>query len=94
MKAEEIKNELVKRGWEELPFKNIGNSITKHIKRNIYAGVSSLGTPNEIITVFEINRTNPKIIDDLIIVHNYDYDGYLTLERIEALVFGLTGTKI
>jgi len=34
----------------------------------------------------ETNDQDEKIVSDLICLHNYDYDGYLTIDKIITLI--------
>jgi hypothetical protein len=79
MKAEEIKNELVKRGFkfsgDRVYYKNIGNYLFEY---DIQVGS---------LDVFLIKK-DPYFEHPLLTIN------YPTLERIEALIFGLTGERI
>ena len=93
-----MKKRLIELGFEEKGIKNslIGEIYSlqiksKHGKRRSIS-VSNPETPNEIIAIAEFKR-DPEIIEDLVVVHNYDYDGYISIDRIESLVFALTGIK-
>ena len=85
------KETLIELGFKELPHKNIMNSLIKKIGRNREISISGLGSGCETVFLCEINATDPKTVDDLVCVHNYDYDGFLTIEKLNHLHFGLTG---
>lgn len=91
-----MREELIKLGFEEMPHKTIGNCIVYYIKskydKTRILSISDLNTPNEFITIGELKIDN-KTYEDLTVIHNYDYDGYITIERIKALLFGLTGKQ-
>jgi len=85
---------LIKLGFERLPHFTVTNSIIKNIGRNRVISVGSVGTPNEMIWLCEIDPFDPKHITDLVCLHNYDYDGILTVHKIQNLHFALTGEEL
>ncbi len=85
---------LVRLGGEKLPYHNILNSIFFKVGRNRIVSVGNVGTPNEMIWLCQVNATNDKIIDDLICLRNYDYDGYTPVHTFQNLIHALTGTEL
>ena len=85
---------LVRFGGEKLPYHNILNSIFFKVGRNRIVSVGNVGTPNEMIWLCQVNATNDKIIDDLICLRNYDYDGYTPVHTFQNLIHALTGTEL
>ncbi len=85
---------LVRLGGEKLPYHNILNSIFLKVGRNRIVSVGNVGTPNEMIWLCQVNATNDKIIDDLICLRNYDYDGYTPVHTLQNLIHSLTGTEL
>lgn len=77
------REELLEIGFEEIPHYTIGNGLTCQLTRNRFISISCLGTPNEMIFLGEIDRKMSDKINDLIVVRNYDYDGYTSLEWIQ-----------
>ena len=92
-----MRKELLDLGFEELPHPAIGQPLIFKIKRRFgktrILSVGSLQTPNEIVSIGELKLSNDKEYEDLTIISNYDYDGYISLDRIKALLFGLTGEE-
>lgn len=87
-----MRKELIKLGFEELPHKTLGNFliykiISKHNKTRIIS-IGFLQTPNEIVSIGEL-KSNNLDYEDLTVISNFDYDGYITLERIVFLLKGL-----
>jgi len=78
MKAEEIKNELVKKGFKENA--NVSESIYKEIGQFVFE-----------FTI--VDNSYYFLIRGLL--HGLMINSFeMPFERIQALVFGLTGTKI
>jgi len=80
------KERVLELGFKELPHKNLLNSLVLDIGRRRQLSISSLGSPNEMLSIYEINMSDDKQIDDLIILHNFDYNGYLTEEKLSLLL--------
>ena len=59
-------------------------SLKYHLARKRFISVFCVGTPNEV--VYLCYRDSVDVVDDLICVHNFDYDGYLTREKLEHLI--------
>ena len=52
-----------------------------------------IGTQNEILYVGKLSEDKTKY-ESLVCIHSYDYDGYLTEERLKSLLTGITGNRI
>lgn len=52
------------------------------IGRRRFISIAQLGTPDEIVSIHE--RDGEKV--DFVILHNYDYDGYLTEKKLNYLI--------
>lgn len=59
-------------------------SLKYHLPRHRFISVLCVGTPNEV--VYLCYKDSVDIVDDLVCVHNFDYDGYLTREKLEHLI--------
>ncbi len=84
-------DDLIKIGFKRIPHFTVMNSLVYDLGRRRHLSIGCVGTPNEMIFLCEADYKSEKKIDDSICVHNYDYDGYVTEERIDALIFGITG---
>ena len=80
------REKLLELGFKELPHATIGNIIVFDVGRRRHLSLGSLGTPNEMMYLCETNLGDDKQIDDLICIHNYDYDGYLTEDKLGLLI--------
>ncbi len=82
--------DLINLGFKEIPHFTIGNTVLYDLGRRRELSASDVGNCNEMIFLTEIDSDNPKKITDCICVHNYDYDGFLTEEKITNLIKCLT----
>lgn len=57
-----------------------------YLGRGRFLSASGLGTGNESVWLCSKEDENNEVIDDLICVHNYDYDGELTKEKMKYLI--------
>jgi len=85
---------LVRLGFETLPHANLLNSHIKRIGRNRIISIGNVGTPNEMIWLCEVNATDDKVINDLVCVKNYDYDGYTHVHTLQNIHHSLTGQEL
>ena len=76
-------------GFKELPHFTVAGSMTYGLGRNRHLSVGDAGTPNEIIFICKKNDKNSKEITDLICLHNYDYDGYMTERKLKLIIKSL-----
>lgn len=74
------------KGFQEFPHITIGNCLFYELSRNRIITVGSAETPNEMMFISQRNEQNDRIIDDCVCIHNYDYDGYLTERKLNALL--------
>jgi len=83
-------SDLLKIGFKEIPHFTIGNSVIFDLGRRRYFSAGNVGNPNEMVFLCETDSKDDKKVTDLICVHNYDYDGYLTMEKINMLINAIT----
>ena len=82
-KQSSVKREdALKMGFEPLPHFTITDSLNFDLGRNRHLSIGNIGTPNEIVCISETDYDDPKKVLEIIVLHNYDYDGYLTKERL------------
>lgn len=80
------REEVIALGFVPLSTYTIMNSLTYDLGRHRFLSVGSVGTPNEMVFIYERDPVNPKTILELIPLHNYDYDGQLTEERLKVFM--------
>lgn len=87
------REELLEIGFKNLPHAAIGAPVDYDLGRYRYLSVGSVGTPNEMVFIYEIDDKDPKKITDLVVLKNYDYDGLTEIETIKSLISLLTCQK-
>lgn len=88
-------NRLTREQLEAIGFKERNkspffSSMIFAIGRHRYLNVASVGTPNEMMLI-QCNSDAEDKIEDQVVIHNYDYDGWLTIEKVQSLVQLLKG---
>jgi hypothetical protein len=86
-----FRSTLIELGFKELPHSTITASLTYDLGRNRQLSFGSIQTPNEMLYIYEVDEKDPRKINDLVCLRNYDYDGYTSLEQIKTLITFLTG---
>jgi hypothetical protein len=87
------REDVIKLGFKPLPHFTIMDSLIYDLGRRRQLSIGCVGTPNETMFISEIDNENPRKITDSICLHNYDYDGYLTEDKIKNLITVLNQTK-
>jgi len=77
---------LVGIGFERLPHFTVQNALIYKLGRNRHLSIGSVGTPNEMLYICESDKDDCRKITDLVCLHNYDYDGYLSKLKLETLI--------
>lgn len=84
------RDDFIKLGFKEYDHTTIGDTVTYDINDHRYISATSIGTPNEMIAIseYELSATAPnqRNVTDIVILHNYDYDGYITHEKLMLLL--------
>lgn len=83
--------DLIKIGFKETPHFTITNSVNYDLGRFRVMTAGSVGTPNECLWLCEIDDAIETKISDLVCIHNYDYDGVLTIDKVESLIKAIKG---
>ncbi len=79
-------DDLLKLGFKRISHFTIGSSLIFDLNRNRNLSFSNIGTPNEVLFLCQNDEQDKRLITDLICLHNYDFDGYMTLKRIKKLI--------
>jgi hypothetical protein len=80
------RQELKDIGFKEIPHFTIGHTLIYDIGRNRYLSISNVSNPNEIMFVCQDTESYDRKATDVVVIHNYDYDGYITLEKVKSIV--------
>lgn len=88
--------DLIDVGFKPYDYFTIMNTVYLDVGRDRQIKVGCVGTPNEV--VFLVHQWGETCEEqDMVCIHNFDYDGYLTMEKVMNIlkVFGkhLGGNK-
>jgi hypothetical protein len=75
--------DLIKIGFIETPHFTITNSVTYDIGRRRYLSAGCIGTPNEMLWICERSGEDETKVNDLVCIHNYDYEFIDTYETMK-----------
>ena len=84
---------LLKFGFEKIPHFTVHNGMKLSIGRNRYLSVGDVNNPNQMMFLCS-NVKDSNVVEDLVCVHNYDYDGWLNVHQLQNLYFALTGEEL
>ena len=84
-------DDLVLIGFEPIPHFTVSNSHIYKLGRHRQISVAAVGTPNEMMFITETSDQDEKNVTEIICLHNYDYDGYLTKKKILNIIYGIVG---
>lgn len=79
-------DDLLSIGFERIPHFTVNRAMIYKLGRNRHLSVGDAGTPNEMLFICESNKDDYRKITDLVCLHNYDYDGYLSKSKLETLI--------
>ncbi len=79
------KEQVLELGFKELPHFTVMDSLVYDLGRRRCLSIGCLGTPNEMLFIGQLFNAEDRY-QDLITLSNFDYDGYLTLEKLSVLL--------
>ena len=80
------RQELKELGFKEIPHFTVSNSLTYQIGRWRHFSIGNLGTPNELMCICQQDRNIKNRISDAVVIHNFDFDGLLTIEKVKSFI--------
>lgn len=78
-------------GFEKIPHYTVTGALIYKLGRHRHLSIGCVGTPNEMLWVCETDDQDEINVTDTICIHNYDYDGFLTIEKIKKTIDLFTG---
>ena len=81
--------DLVSLGFENLTHFTVGEQSKCELTRGRYLSAMCIGSCNESIWLGSKNKSGE--VTDLICVHNYDYDGFITTKRLKDFLDWFNG---
>jgi hypothetical protein len=74
---------LNERGFASKSHLVVGRMFSLNVGRQREISVGAIGTPNEMVF---LNQKEDGGIIDLVCIHNYDYDGFLTVKKLDTII--------
>ena len=84
--------DLLSVGFEKIPHFTVTNALVYKLGSHRHLSVGCVGTPNEMLWICETDDQDQRHVTDLVCLHNWDYDKYLTIEKIKGLINLITGS--
>ena len=81
---------LINIGFKEIEHFTIGNTVIYDLGRRRQLTISDFGGFNEMMFISEADEIDTRIMNELICLHNYDYDGKLNIDKIEMIIKALS----
>jgi len=78
--------DLLDIGFQESPTFTVGKIMSFELGRGRQLAVSCIGTPNEMVSIGYRENIKSHKVTDLIVLRNYDYDGYTSMDAIKQLI--------
>ena len=85
--------ELLAIGFEKISTFTVNNCLIYKLGRGRILQIGDVGNFNEMLCISQLDAENDKKISDIIVLHNYDYDGFITLDKIKTLIALLTSPQ-
>lgn len=86
-------DEFISIGFKSIDHFTINNALIYDIGRNRHLSLGDAGTPNEMLFLCESDKDDYRKITDLVCLHNFDYDGYISKSYILNLINLLTSSS-
>ena len=83
-------NNVTELGFAKIPTFTLLETYTLKLGRYRYLSLSSLGTPNEMIFICQTPKDDQSVVEDIVCLHNFDFDGNISLQKLSDLVKILT----
>lgn len=90
-KLELTREALIDIGFKEVPHYTVVQSLVYDLGRARYLSIGCVGTPNEMLFIGQLDNDDNKKITDVVVLKNYDYDGYVSLLQIKMIISAITG---
>jgi hypothetical protein len=85
------KEDYIRLGFAPLQHYTVADALLYQLGRNRHLSAGCVGTPNEMIWICQMDDKDTRKCEDLVCLHNYDYDGYMTEAKLQLLIKALSG---
>jgi hypothetical protein len=93
MEKQDLKQQLLDIGFV-LKEKSVVDTFTYDLGRDRVLFFSNISTQNEYGYIGQLEDNATPIYDDVVCIHNYDYDGYITIDRVMLLIYSITNKSL
>jgi len=83
------RDDYIKIGFKPIDHFTIMDNLIYDLGRYRQLSAGCVGTPSESIFLCQQNSENPLETTDLICIHNWDYDGEMTEDKIKSIIKAL-----
>ncbi len=83
--------DVINLGFKPVDTFTVQNSHNYDLGRGRFLSIGDVGRPNEMLFICQSSKDDPKKIDDVVCIYNYDYDGYLTVEKLQKIIDAIGG---
>ena len=73
-------------GFEKVPHYTVAGNMILNLGRRRFLSIGDIATPNEMMVLKEMDYDNPNKVLDCVVLHNYDYDGYLSVHKLQNII--------
>jgi len=80
-------------GFEPIPNFTVMNSHFYRLGRHRHLSVCDVGGKSEMMFICETSDQDERIVSELICLHNYDYDGELSADKVVSLINAILKNK-
>ncbi|WP_440880664.1 hypothetical protein [Tenacibaculum sp. C7A-26P2] len=80
------REELKEIGFKELSHFAIGNPLNYNFSRGRFLSISCIGTPNEMMVIGQKDDDASNEVTDLVVLHNWDYDNFLKIDKVKSII--------
>lgn len=80
------RDDLLDIGFEDIPHFTIGGNMLYDLGRHKQLSITDIGNCGEMLWLTEVNPHDNKDVTDVINLHNFDYDGYLSIDRLNEFI--------
>ena len=75
--------QAIELGFKPIPHFTITGALIYDLGRERHLSFGCIGEPNEMLSI--CSTENGKVTD-VVVIHNYDYDGYMTTTKLKMLI--------
>jgi hypothetical protein len=90
----DLKQQLLNIGFLEEVSLSTCNSLFYDLSRNRMIMITGVGTEKEIGHLCEMSYPDDETYDQMVCFHDYEFDGYITIDRVMLLIYSITNKSL